>query len=194
MKKKLVLVVAVMLVAITACGMLVGCIPDRPDRFILAWLDPNNTKKAIQIGEAEYGISGDKMIMKALDGLQTIYEKKGNEYRVYTCVGGKWSAAVLTVEEAEKEDAFVTIEATFNQEKLDEAYKKYTENFEENFKKDDEGWWTWNKDALGIVKMKVEKNSIMTIRTAGLIDTKMLLNYKIDIPDGAKEALKALKA
>jgi len=41
MKKKLVLIVAVVLIAITACACLAGCVPNRPDRYMGTWLTAN---------------------------------------------------------------------------------------------------------------------------------------------------------
>lgn len=188
MKKKIILAVSIMLVAITACAMLVGCVPDRPDKFLLAWIDSDHM--ATKVGGSETGIDGNKMIEKLDDNNQIIYEKKSDKVNVYICVAGTWTAKSMTIEEAEKDENYVDITVNVDKDKAKEQYKKYTEAFEENFEKDDEGWWK-SKNALAavLVQMKVDGNELI-LRTGKLETMRLVLNYKISIPQEAKDALK----
>lgn len=188
MKKKLVLVVAIALIAITACACLVGCVPNRPDKFIATWL--TSDKKGVQIGEnVVFGIYGDKMIAKADDNNQTIFEAKGDKFNVYTCTAGTWNAVSMTKEEAEKNDSYKEMQSYLKDnedvQKVAESLKK---DFEENFEKDKDGWY--NMKTLNLVSAKVDGGK-MAMKLAGVeLPFKLTLNQKITIPSEAKAALK----
>ena len=51
------LIIAIVLVAATACALLVGCAPKTPVDFMDKWLDSNN--KAMVMGDTEISIYGN---------------------------------------------------------------------------------------------------------------------------------------
>lgn len=185
MKKKLVLVVAVVLIAITACACLAGCVPNRPDKFVGNWVISD--KKGIESGDTTFGISGNKMITKLNDENQTIYEDKGTEFNVYTCVAGNWTAVSLSKAEAEKQADYKSIKAAMEDEKVQEVIEYIQKKFEENFEKDKDGWW--NMTPINLASAKVE-NGKMSMKLATIeLPFKLILNYRISIPSEAKKAL-----
>lgn len=188
MKKKLVLVVAVVLVAITACACLAGCIPNRPDRFIGTWLASD--KKGVRVGDnIEFAIYGGKMIAKFGEENQTIFEEKGDKFNVYTCVAGAWTAASMTKEEAEKNESYKEMQSYLKDNEDVKMMADYLQKeFEQNFTKDDKGWWNFN--LLNVCSAKVEKGE-MSMKLAGAqLPFVLTLNKKITIPSEAKAALK----
>ncbi len=78
MKKKLVLIIAIVLVAVTACVMLVGCAPKNPSDFMEKWLNSNS--KSFKLGEMEVSIYGNISY-----GVSKIGD---NEYISYTEIDG----------------------------------------------------------------------------------------------------------
>ena len=185
MKKKLVLVVAVVLIAITACACLAGCVPNRPDKFVGNWVISD--KKGIESGDTTFGISGGKLIMKLNDDNQTIFEEKGTEFNVYTCTAGTWNAVSMSKEEAEKNDNYKKIKEALENEKVQEVIGYLEESFEDNFEKDKEGWWNMKK--LNLASAKVEGGK-MSMKLLGVeLPFKLILNYRISILSEAKKAL-----
>lgn len=197
MKKKLVLVVAVLLIAVSACAIFAGCVPNRPDKFIGTWL--TSDKKGIVTGDMEIGMSGGKFIMKKDDKNQTIFEDKDSEFNVYTCVNGEWTAKSMTKEEAKKDQTYVTITSSLDKdnEQLKNIAEQLQKDFEANFTKTDDGWWKSNSAlaAIGNLQAKVDGNALLfKIEVLGGVigaqpETKLVLNYKISIPSEAKAAL-----
>ena len=63
--------------------------------------------------------------------------------------------------------------------------EKFTELYEEK-----DGWWSLKADPTGLTgAMKVDGNELK-VKIAGVEATRMILNYKINIPSEAKAALK----
>lgn len=190
MKKKLVLIVAVVLIAITACACLAGCVPNRPDKFVGAWITSKH--KAIVILGMEYGIDGSKLQAKISDDLLVIFEEKGNDLNMYVKAGDNWSASSITVEDAKKDTNgkyYEKIKESLNSDEAKESAKKIQENFTELYEEKD-GWWSLKSDPTGLTgAMKVDGNDFK-VKFAGVESTTMILNYKISIPAEAKAALK----
>ena len=190
MKKKLVLVVAVILVAITACACLVWCVPNRPDKFAGAWLTSKH--KAAVVGTMEFGIDGSKLQAKISDNLLVIFEEKGSDLNMYVKTGETWTASSITVEKA-KDDAngkyYEQIKEMLNSDEAKETAEKLQEKFTELYEEKD-GWWSLKADPTGLTgAMKVDGNELK-VKIAGVEATTMILNYKINIPSEAKAALK----
>ena len=137
MKKKLVLVVAMILVAITACACLAGCVPNRPDKFLAAFIKSDH--KGIVTGEAETGIDGNKIIVKVNDKNQTIYEETKDKLNIYICIAGNWTAESIAIDKVDND--YKELKESMTSEETPEQLKAISENFEENFEKDKEGWW-----------------------------------------------------
>lgn len=188
MKKKLVLVVAVVLLAITACACLAGCVPNRPDKYVGNWLI--SEKKGIEIGDTTFGISGGKMISKLNDENQTIFEVKGTEFNVYTCVAGNWTAVSMPKEEAEKNETYKSINKAMENESVQKVVKHIQDSFEKSFTKEDEGWWNLKIAGINTCGAKVEGNKMLMSLAGVELPIKLVLNYKISIPSAAKAALK----
>ncbi len=198
MKKKLVLVVAVILIAVTACALLVGCVPNRPDRFVGTWLKSNHKGAVVEISGVrnEVGIDGKKMSLYIENFMNFIIEEKSSKVNIYTGmykpISKEWAWTAVTIEktEADKDNNKQTIDSIFN----DNAdIKKLVEDlqtaFSENFTEKD-GWWTANADTKDVVGYKVEGNELLTRIGEVQSPLKLMLNYKITIPAEAKEALK----
>lgn len=194
MKKKLVLVVAMILVAITACACLAGCVPNRPDKFIGAWLTSEHKGMSYEaLGvETRMGIDGGKMEVKIGDTIHVIFEEKGTEFNMYsyTTLTG-WVAVSISKEEAEKNNYYEQLQDALNSEEAKEIMEKEMEAFDKNFEKKD-GWWTAKAaNELGVViAYKIEGNTMISKVGDKESGSKMILNYKISIPKEAKEALK----
>lgn len=201
--KKLVLLVSIILVVITACVCLVGCVPNRPDKFVGTWVSSEN-KAIILADSAVSAIDGNKMLKKIDDNNQTIFEKKSDKIVCYTCIGGNWSASYMTIQEAEKDKDYIKINTDLEDnktlEKIKQALDKAQENYKENFEKDKDGWWKPKGDLakLFAIEMKVEGKQLKAKATAlgGIVEAgegliTLELNYKIRIPKGASDALKA---
>lgn len=188
MKKKLVLVVAVVLIAITACACLAGCVPNRPDKFVGNWII--SEKKGVEMGNTLFGIAGGKMISKLNDENQTIFEDKGTEFNVYTCVDGNWKAVSMTKEEAEKNDTYKDIKKAMENEDVQKVIKNIQDSFEKNFTKEDEGWWNLKIAGANICGAKVDGNKMLMSLVGKELPIKLVLNLRISIPSGAKAALK----
>ncbi|MDE6967775.1 MAG: hypothetical protein K2P12_03870 [Clostridia bacterium] len=187
MKKKLVLVVAVVLIAITACALLVGCVPNRPDKFMATWVKSNNKAMSVGVGDAtlETGIDGNKIIVKTNDENQTIFEEAKGKLNIYVCLAGKWTAETVELTDEKAEDYKKTKEEFT---KTPESMKAIEEEFDKNFEKKD-GKWV-GKGIYSIVSFTIKGNEL-TMEVAEMkIPTKMILNYKISIPSEAKAALK----
>ncbi len=190
MKKKLVLVVAVILVAITACACLAGCVPNRPDRFAGAWLTSKH--KAFVVGPMEFGIDGSKLQAKISDNLLVIFEEKGSDLNMYVKTGDTWTASSITVENAKNDENgqyYEKIKEVMNSDEAKETAEKLQEKFTELYEEKD-GWWSLKADPTGLTgAMKVDGNEFK-VKLAGVETTTMILNYKINIPSEAKAALK----
>lgn len=184
MKKKLVLVVAIVLVAITACACLAGCVPSRPDKFVESWAKSGN--KAMVVMGQEIGINGNKIIVKTNDENMIIYEEKSDSLNVYTCALGKWTAVSIemTKEEAKQ---YKELKEGFKSDKVD-GFETVQNDFEKNFEKKD-GKWV-GKGLLAAVSFEINGNEL-SMSTIGVeLPMKLILNYKISIPAEAKAALK----
>ena len=192
MKKKLVLVVAMILVAITACACLAGCVPNRPDKFLAAFIKSDH--KGIVTGEAETGIDGNKIIVKVNDKNQTIYEETKDKLNIYICIAGNWTAESIAIDKVDND--YKELKESMTSEETPEQLKAISENFEENFEKDKEGWWKLKSKLADVAGMefKIEGNEMLTkVKVIGLegeLSTQYVLNFKISIPKEAKEALK----
>ncbi len=203
MKKKLVLVVAVILIAVTACAMLVGCVPNRPDRFVGTWLKSEHKGVVVEIPwigkmvEAEVGIDGGKMSLKITDTINFIIEEKSSKVNVYTGVYDGlitkqwvWTASTVEKTEADKNNNKQTIDSILNDnEDVKQLVADLQEAFSENFTEKD-GWWTANADTKDVVGYKVDGNELLTRVGEVQSPLKLILNYKITIPAEAKDALK----
>ena len=85
MKKKVVLVIAIALIAVTMCVMLVGCSPKNPVDFLDKW--EKAEAKAYYTASAECLINGDTLIIKdkSIAGSEYtyIYEIVGDKFNCY---------------------------------------------------------------------------------------------------------------
>lgn len=188
MKKKIIMLMAVFSMTILSCCILVACVPDRPDKFVPAWVVADS--KAIEYGDMVVAYDKGDMMLK-VGNAQTYWIKSNDKVEVYTTLDGeKWTYSMTTIEESKPDEPL--FEVVINEEKAQEYYekyyKKYTEFFEENFTKDNEGWWT-AKEGLGVVKMKVEDNKLLTT-ALGVDLPNLIINYKVKLPDVAKNAIK----
>lgn len=190
MKKKLVLVVAVVLIAITACACLVGCVPNRPDKFAGAWLTSKH--KALVIAGMEFGIDGSKLQAKISDNLLVIFEEKGDNLNMYVKTGDAWTAKGITVEEAKEDENgkyYEKIKESLNSDEAKQTAETLQEKFTELYEEKD-GWWSLKNDPTGLTgAMKVDGNDLK-VKVGKIETTTMILNYKISIPSEAKAALK----
>ncbi len=190
MKKKLVLIVAVVLIAITACACLAGCVPNRPDRYMGTWLTSKH--KALVVAGMEFGIDGSKLQAKISDDLLVIFEEKGDSLNMYVKAGDNWTASSITVEDAKKDTNgkyYEQIKEALNSDEAKETAERIQEKFTELYEEKD-GWWSLKSDPTGLTgAMKVDGNDFK-VKVAGVETTTMILNYKISIPAEAKAALK----
>lgn len=195
MKKKLVLVVAIVLIAITACACLVGCVPNRPDKYIGSWISSKHKAAVVDLGilgKTEFGIDGTKLQAKAGDKLLVIFEEKGDKLNMYVKTGDTWTASSITVEDAKKDKNgayYEQIKKALNSDDAKESYKTMQEKFTELYEEKD-GWWSLKADPTGLTPaMKVDGKELK-MKTALGESTMMILDYKITIPSEAKAALK----
>lgn len=177
------------MVATIICACLAGCVPSRPDKYILKWAESEN--RAIKMDKTEIGIDGNKIISKIDDKNQIIYEETKDKVNVYICTNGTWTAKSMTLEEAKQDEGYQDAK---DEIKIDDEDKKtFIDEFEKNFEKKD-GWWTMKgENPFGSLQMKVDgKELVVKITAAGatLEMRPLVLNYKISIPKEAKDALK----
>lgn len=193
MKKKILIAVAVMLVAVTACAMLVGCAPSTPDKFMETFVK----KGGVSIdGESVNGIVGDKFIMKVNEKNQTILEKKGDKVNMYICVLGIWTATTIDLSKLEAETDFGNPFEDMENIKDEDIEKMISttfglaegEKFKDKYEKKD-GKWQLKEGGDALPKYEI-KGSKMMIYAGEKVTATFDLAYKIEIPAEAKEALK----
>lgn len=187
MKKKFMLAVAMIMTVAVTCLALVGCVPDRPDKFIVAYAKADNIAMTLGEDGAVTAINKGKAIYTKVAGVETYVMIGKDKVETFIGSGENWAYASMTKEEYEKSE-YASIETSFDEEKVKEAYKEYTEAFEENFEKDDKGWWTAKK-GLGVLKSKVDgKDCLLNVGDTTMF--KLTMNYKISLPSAAKAARK----
>lgn len=204
MKKKFVLMIAIVLVVATACALLVGCAPKTPADFMEKWA--NNSSKAIINDNLTVQINGDIAYSKV------IQDESGEKYQVsYMEVNGDninfyigyktgadakliWQAETLT---KEKYKDYFGAEFTDLTSMIKEQYAKVmdkiSEEFEANFTKE-KGVYVGNKDTdyEGIAIKLSAKEMVMTKQVSDnkVEEVKYVIGCDaIVIPDEAKEAL-----
>lgn len=192
MKKKFVLMIAIVLVAATACALLVGCAPKTPADFMEKW--SNSSTKAIINDKLTVQITENAAFSKI------ILDDKGEKIDVY--LGYKasadakmgWEAGTLTKEEFEE---FFNVEFTDFTTMMKDQYAKVIDElnkvFADNFTKE-KGVYVGNKDTdyEGTTIKITAKEMIMTekIDEEKSEEIKFVIGCdEIVIPDEAKEAL-----
>lgn len=190
MKKKLVLVVAVILIAVTACALLVGCVPNRPDKFVATWLKSKNKGAVVEMSipfigkiSVEAGIDGNKMSLKIGEDAQFIFVNKSSKVVMYagakTGNEMKWTSSEIEKDKADSNDNFNQINDILNDnEDVKALVEKLQNAFEENYTEND-GWWSANGD---VTSYKVDGNKLLTKIGNAESPLKLILNYKISIP------------
>ncbi len=204
MKKKFVLMIAIVLVATTVCALLVGCAPKTPADFMEKW--SNSSTKAIINDKLTVQITENAAFSKI------ILDDKGEKYQVsYMVMNGEkidvylgykasadakmgWEAETLTKEEFEE---YFNVEFTDFTNMMKAQYAKVIDElnkvFADNFTKE-KGVYVGNKDTdyEGTTIKITAKEMIMTEK----IDEEKSEEFKfvigcdeIVIPDDAKEAL-----
>lgn len=204
MKKKFVLIIAIVLVAATACALLVGCAPKTPADFMEKWV--NNSSKAIINDKVTVQINGDIAYAKVIqdesgEKYQISYmEVNGDNINMY--IGYKtgadakliWQAETLT---KEKYENYFGVEFTDLTTMMKEQYAKVMDqlnkDFADNFTKE-KGVYVGNKDTdyEGTTIKITAKEMIMTekIDEEKSEEIKFVIGCdEIVIPDEAKEAL-----
>ncbi|MDE6967950.1 MAG: hypothetical protein K2P12_04750 [Clostridia bacterium] len=198
MKKKLVLVVAVMLIVVAACALLVGCAPKNPADFMDKWLDSN--AKYMKMAGVEVGINGNISVSKAKIGDNesiSYTEISGDNIITYTGVKvgetTTWTKKTMTKAEAKemlglKEDIKSINDIIKSQIDFDADDFK---DFDKNYTKKD-GVYVGNKDTEfeGItIKMTSKEMTITMGEGEEKIEVIYKIGYeKISIPKEAKEA------
>lgn len=198
MKKKLVLVIAIVLVAVTACVLLVGCAPKNPSDFLEKWFDSNS--KYMNMGNVEIGIYGNIAYTKTKINDKEYYgymEIDGDNIISYSGaeVDGKvaWTKKTMTKAQAKE---MLHLEADI--ESINDIIKQQMEfssedfkDFDKNFTKKD-GVYVGNEETdLEGVKVKLSNKEMVLTFTEGETEITCTLGIgydKITIPKEAKDA------
>lgn len=205
MKKRSILVVMLIVVAVIACACLVACDPKnpdnagnqggtevditRPDEFIKVWNESKSKAIRTQVGPYNVVTAVDENIVmqRVVGQAEIIFETVADKvnYYIYQNYNNEWSAEIMTKEEAEKNDAYVNIKLN-----LSSGAGMNFQDFDKNFKKDSEGWWTYENNGI-VKKMKVDGKELNYKIISGNATQEMayILDYKIEIPQEAKDAL-----
>lgn len=198
MKKKLVLVVAIVLVAVTACVLLVGCAPKNPSDFLDKWFDCNS--KYMKAGNIEVGINGNIAYTKTKINDKEIYaymEIDGDNVINYNGaeIDGKivWTKKTMTKAEAKE-----MLKLDTDIENINDIIKEQMEfssedfkDFDKNFTKKD-GVYVANEGTdLEGVTVKLSSKEMAVTFTEGETEVTITLGIgydKITIPKEAKDA------
>ena len=107
MKTKFVLVIAIVLIAVTACVLLVGCAPKSPTDFLDKWLSSNS--KSMKSGDTVISIYGNVAVSKSKVGNEEFVsytELDGDNLNMYNGrnQNGKivWSKSSMTMKEVKE--------------------------------------------------------------------------------------------
>ena len=199
MKKKFVLMIAIVLVAATACALLVGCAPKTPVDFMDKWLDSNN--KAMVMGDTEISIYGNVAMAKTKKGdLESVSytEITDDSINMYSSrvVDGKttWSAFSMTKAEFKEMYKLETDDVTMNDvlKSSIEFDKDDYKDFEKNFTKEN-GVYVGNAgtefEGVSITIAAKEMTISMTMGETKVEATYKIGCDKIEISQEAKDAL-----
>ena len=198
MKKKLVLVIAIVLVAVTACVVLAGCAPKNPSDFLEKWFDSNS--KYMNMGNIEIGINGNIAYTKTKINDKDYYsyiEIDGDNVISYSGVVADnkivWTKKTMTKAQAkemlrlDKDIESINDIIKGQMEFSSEDFKDFDKNFT---KKDGVYIANENTDLEGVTIKLSTKEMIMTFTEGELEVTYTLgIGYdKITIPKEAKDA------
>lgn len=186
MKKKIMLAVATMLMAVVACVSLVACAPSHPVDYMAKFVTSKNF--AMVQGSAVEAVDGNKVEVK-LGALDTIIVFNKDTVETYIGVGNKWEYAEVPAEGAKetidqkREECLDEIKELLDSDLFDKA------KFDKAYEKKD-GYYQTKSD-FNITRMKVsgtklivEENNGTSFNEVGYLD----LGYKISIPSEAKKA------
>lgn len=207
MKKQLKLLVAIMAVAVIGIMCLVGCTPNRPDKFLLKALESDELTLSMKMGDNESTViyGKDKYAMKMSDGKETTESyliKNGETYESYTKVGDTdWIYESITAAEFGEEipklsDALKQIPgANLSKEQLEQLDK----TFNDAYVKEDGKWYVKNPlDGKKIDGFYFEikgdtLNIVFSMEQLGVKSSMSLsikLSGKVNLPSEAKAAKK----
>ena len=198
MKKKFVLVIAIVLIAVTACVLLVGCAPKSPTDFLDKWLSSNS--KSMKSGDTVISIYGNVAVSKSKVGNEEFVsytELDGDNLNMYNGrnQNGKivWSKSSMTMKEVKEmfrlEEDIKNISDIFKLQM--EISPEEFKDFDKNFTKKD-GVFVGNEDGefKGTTIKLSAKEMVVTIGDGdkAVVTTYTIGCEKISIPDEAKNA------
>lgn len=198
MKKKFVLVIAIVLIAVTACVLLVGCAPKSPTDFLDKWLSSNS--KSMKSGDTVISIYGNVAVSKSKVGNEEFVsytELDGDNLNMYNGrnQNGKivWSKSSMTMKEVKEmfrlEEDLKNISDIFKLQM--EISPEEFKDFDKNFTKKD-GVFVGNEDGefKGTTIKLSAKEMVITIGDGdkAVVTTYTIGCDKISIPDEAKNA------
>lgn len=206
MKKKVVLFVAIILVAVTACALLVGCAPANPDKFMEKFIESDS--KAYYMGKDMcYALDGDIMMETSDEDSASYYELSGDEVICYSGYkdGDKfeWRVSKMNKEEFAGEvglDKFESMKKCFNVYTRLESAKpedndkvEATVDYKKDFEKKD-GWLVGKEGtpSAGMAYKISSKEMLvkMDFESEAEFDVKAVIGHKLTIPAEAKAANK----
>ena len=188
MKKKFVLVIAIVLIAVTTCVLLVGCAPKSPTDFLDKWLSSNS--KSMKSGDTVISIYGNVAVSKSKVG-------NGDTLNMYNGrnQNGKmvWSKSSMTMQEVKEmfhlEEDLKNISDIFKFQ-MDLNPDEF-KDFDKDFTKKD-GVFVGNEDGKfkGTTIKLSAKEMVVTVGEGekAVITTYTIGCDKISIPDEAKNA------
>lgn len=198
MKKKFVLVIAIVLIAVTACVLLVGCAPKSPTDFLDKWLSSNS--KSMKSGDTVISIYGNVAVSKSKVGSEEFVsytELDGDNLNMYNGRNhnGKmvWAKSSMTMKEVKEmfrlEEDIKNISDIFKLQM--EISPEEFKDFDKNFTKKD-GVFVGNEDGefKGTTIKLSAKEMVVTIGDGdkAVVTTYTIGCEKISIPDEAKNA------
>lgn len=198
MKKKFVLVIAIVLIAVTACVLLVGCAPKSPTDFLDKWLSSNS--KSMKSGDTVISIYGNVAVSKSKVGNEEFVsytELDGDNLNMYNGRNhnGKmvWAKSSMTMKEVKEmfrlEEDIKNISDIFKLQM--EISPEEFKDFDKNFTKKD-GVFVGNEDGefKGTTIKLSAKEMVVTIGDGdkAVVTTYTIGCDKISIPDEAKNA------
>lgn len=198
MKKKFVLVIAIVLIAVTTCVLLVGCAPKSPTDFLDKWLSSNS--KSMKSGDTVISIYGNVAVSKSKIGNEEFVaytELDGDTLNMYNGrnQNGKmvWSKSSMTMQEVKEmfhlEEDLKNISDIFKFQ-MDLNPDEF-KDFDKDFTKKD-GVFVGNEDGKfkGTTIKLSAKEMVVTVGEGekAVITTYTIGCDKISIPDEAKNA------